>query len=88
MANRLSQEEADALVATAQNAAAAQTVLSVLRGAGMPWPAIVAALLTAATGVIEDAYGPRDRLSVLNAMLAETIHEWAAAAQAAGVSVQ
>lgn len=38
----------------------------------------VAALITAVTTVIETRFAPKDRLTVLNAMLADTIRGWAA----------
>lgn len=80
MADQLSKREADALVAQAVNAKAASMVLKLLADAGLDAPAIAGALLTGATAVIQNAYDPPHRLRVLNAMLAETIHEWADAA--------
>lgn len=84
MADQLSKREADALVAMAVNAKAAETAIKVLADAGLDGAAIIAALLTAATAVINNAVGPKERLPLLNTMLAETIREWAAEAAAAG----
>jgi hypothetical protein len=80
MASYLGEDERRAAVAQAQNIAAAQLVLRMLRGEGLGAPAIIAATITAATATIEANWPMGQRLAVLNALLGDTINEWAAAA--------
>lgn len=82
MGRKLSDEECQAMVAEAVNAKASAMAIKMLGDAGLEAPAIIAALLTGATTLIQTAYAPPHRLHVLNSMLAETIHEWADAAGA------
>lgn len=61
--------------AVARNAKLTRGVLDRLQGVDPIEQ--VAALVTAATMIIETRFAPQDRLAVLNAMLAETILGWA-----------
>ena len=77
MGKKLTHEERQALVAQAQNAAAAKLIITMLKDAGLDTGAGIAAAITAATVIIETHFLPHQRLHILNSMLAETIHEWA-----------
>lgn len=76
MSDQLTKEQRDFIIAQARNQGAAQSVLELLRAAGMDGDAAAAALITAAMAVLARTYSGRDRLWALNELLAPTVREW------------
>jgi hypothetical protein len=91
MADSLTEEQRTLVLAQARNSAAAQALLGLLQSTGMNAPAMLGALATAFTALIETSYDPPHRLTIMNALLADTINEFATAAavaEGAGVTRQ
>lgn len=86
MADNLAEQHRLLMAAQAQAVGGAEAAIALLAAQGLNPPAMIAALLTAATAVVESSFAPGERLGVLNAALAETIHEWATAAATAKAS--
>ncbi|MCP3730653.1 hypothetical protein M9978_09455 [Sphingomonas sp. MG17] len=72
----LTQEQRDFVKLQAQTAGGAVAAIELLEGAGFKTPAVIGALATALTTVIEQGYDASERLAILNGLLADTAREW------------
>ena len=73
--SRIEPPAADLAERQARNLSLSRSLLATVQGVDAIEQ--VAALITAATTVIETRFAPKDRLTVLNAMLGDTIRGWA-----------